>query len=370
MNEAQFLPGLALGRRLFEQAIGPILAQSVPHLTYSAALIGHGSDVLGVDTARSMDHEWGPRCLLFLNEEDFQQHAAEFGDVLRRELPVVIDGIPTNFEPTDEAGIARLEAVETGPVDHRVSVTTVDRFIRDRLGWNSWRAPTVIDWLLASDERLLELTAGAVYHDALGQLGPMRRSLSYYPDQLWRYMLAAQWQRISQKEAFVGRTGEVGDELGSAMVAGMLVRDLMRLAFLLERVYAPYEKWFGSAFAELNAAADLTPSLTGALAARTWREREGHLGSAYEYLAQAHNALGITEPLSPELRPYHQRPYRVLHAERFAEAIQRTITGREVLALPPYIGSIDQFVDSTDLLTHQERRIRLLSVYALAPLSD
>ncbi|HEV2122373.1 MAG TPA: DUF4037 domain-containing protein, partial [Chloroflexota bacterium] len=183
-------------------------------------------------------------------------------------------------------------------------------------------------------------------------------------DAIWRYMLAAQWQRVSQKEAFVGRAGESGDELGSSMVAGMLVRDLMRLAFLIERTYAPYEKWFGSAFAKLNAAAELGLSLTGALAARSWQERQAHLGHAYQHLARLHNELAITEPLSPELRPYHQRPYRVLHAERFAEAIQATITDENIRALPPHIGSIDQFVDSTDLLTHRERRSRLAAVYA------
>ncbi|HEV2107754.1 MAG TPA: DUF4037 domain-containing protein, partial [Thermomicrobiales bacterium] len=183
-------------------------------------------------------------------------------------------------------------------------------------------------------------------------------------DAIWRYMLAAQWQRVSQKEAFVGRAGESGDELGSSMVAGMLVRDLMRLAFLMERTYAPYEKWFGSAFAKLDAAADVGPSLTEALASRSWREREAQLGAAYEYLAIAHNALAITGPISPELRPYHQRPYHVLHAERFAEAIQVTITDEDIHAFPPRIGSIDQFVDSTDILTHPERRSRLAAIYA------
>lgn len=367
MDALPFTPGLTLSKRLFEHAVRPILERSFPRLTYSAALIGHGSDVLGFDSGRSMDHEWGPRCLLFVNEHDFQRHVEIIEEALRQHLPVAIDGIPTNFAPTGEAGIARLQAVQSGQVDHRVRISTVARFIEDRLGWTSLTNPDVIDWLLASDERLLELTAGAVFHDGLDGLRPMRASLAYYPDQIWLYILAAQWQRLSQKEAFVGRTGEVGDELGSAMVAGLLVRDLMRLAFLMERTYAPYEKWFGSAFANLNAAPGLAPALAAALASRNWREREAHLGTAYEYLARAHNALGITEQISPELRSYHQRPYRVLHAERFAAAIQALISDPDVLALPPSIGSIDQFSDSTDLLTHRERRGRLAGVYAGPP---
>ncbi|MGN9816375.1 DUF4037 domain-containing protein [Streptomyces sp. SD11] len=54
-----------------------------------------------------------------------------------------------------------------------------------------------------------------VFHEGLGQLVPVRAGLDRYPHGLWPYLIAGQWQRISQKEAFVGRCGEVGDELGS-----------------------------------------------------------------------------------------------------------------------------------------------------------
>ena len=68
-------------------------------------------------------------------------------------------------------------------------------------------------------------------------------------------MLAAQWTWVAQEEAFVGRAVEVGDELGSRVMAARVVRELMRLCFLLERAYAPYSKWLGSAFARLDARA-------------------------------------------------------------------------------------------------------------------
>jgi hypothetical protein len=44
------------------------------------------------------------------------------------------------------------------------------------------------------------------------------------------------------------RAGFVGDELGSALIGSRLVRDIMNLCFLLEKQYAPYPKWFGTAF--------------------------------------------------------------------------------------------------------------------------
>ena len=52
----------------------------------------------------------------------------------------------------------------------------------------------------------------------------------------------------------MGWAGFVGDEIGSALMGSRLVRDIMRLAFLMEREYIPYAKWFGTAFTQLNSA--------------------------------------------------------------------------------------------------------------------
>ena len=220
-----------------------------------------------------------------------------------------------------------------------------------------------IDWLLASEQMLLELTAGAVHHDGLNQLIPMREALAYYPRDLWLYLLSSQWRRISQQEAFVGRTGEVGDELGSAVIAADLVRDLMRLAFLLERTYAPYAKWFGTAFSRLQSAPALTPYLQAALAATSWQARQAALSPAYEIVAEIQNGLGITDPLPAKVSRYIRRPFDVIQAERFADAIEAKIEDSRIRSLPKQIGSIDQFVNSTDILSHADRRRRLVEMY-------
>jgi hypothetical protein len=129
----------------------------------------------------------------------------------------------------------------------------------------------------------------------------------------------------------------------------------MRLCFLMERQYAPYIKWLGTAFAELECAAQLSPVLARALAAPLWQERERHLSQAYEQVARMHNDLGITPPLPAQVSPFHSRPFLVIHAERYADAIHAAITDEQVLALPQHLGSIDQYVDSTDVLDDPER---------------
>ena len=67
--------------------------------------------------------------------------------------------------------------------------------------------------------------------------------------------------RLNQEEHLMGRAGMVGDEIGSAVIGARLVRDLMHLCFLMERKYAPYPKWFGTAFARLACEAELCPVL-------------------------------------------------------------------------------------------------------------
>ena len=68
-----------------------------------------------------------------------------------------------------------------------------------------------------------------------------------------------------------------------------------------------------------------------------------------------HNALRITAPLPAEVSPFYSRPLLVIHAEQFAAAIHEAITDPEVLKFPPGLGSVDQYVDSTDALNYPQR---------------
>ncbi|MBA4862793.1 DUF4037 domain-containing protein [Streptomyces sp. PSKA54] len=352
-SDATFLPGLELSRILYEEAVRPLLAEAFPGLRYAAARVGTGSEVLGFDTARSADHEWGPRLQLFLAPEDAAAGAAAVHRLLAERLPKYVRGWPTHFRRRDDNPLdsvsGHMEPTD-GPVDHRVSVDDTGGWLTAQLGLDPLAGePTVRDWLVMPQQKLAEVTSGAVYHDEPGTLTAARRRLEWYPDQVWRYLLACQWQRLSQEEAFVGRSAEVGDELGSAVVAARLVRDLMRLCLLLERTYAPYSKWLGSAFARLAVAERLTPSLRGALTATEYPERERHLCDAYETVAALQNETGLARPVDPGRRRYHSRPFLVLHAERFAGALADTVTDPDLRSLP-LTGGVDQWADSTDFI--------------------
>jgi hypothetical protein len=355
---AQFLPGLELSRRFYTEAVLPILRRTLAEVPHSAARLGSGSEVLGFDTERSADHEWGPRLQIFLREEDLASRGESTWRALSEQLPKSFAGWPTHFSAADGDPVGHMAETD-GPVNHRIAITSIAGWFGHELGFNPLAGITTLDWLAAPTQRLAENTGGAVFSDGLGELAEARRRLQWYPDDLWRYALACQWQRVSQEEAFVGRAGEVGDNLGSAVVAARLVREIIRLCFLLERRWAPYSKWLGSAFGALPIAAVLEQPLHTVLGAASWPDRQAGLCAAYQIVGQAQNELALTEPVDPTVRPYHERPYLVLHAERFADALRRSIADPAVRDLP-LLGTVDQVVDSTDVLRSSARNRRII----------
>ena len=359
----QFIPGLDLTERFFQEVVQPILAHHFPGLPYAAARIGSGSEVLGFDTEMSTDHDWGPRFHLFLTEEDDARWQTAVTDTLCRHLPPTFLGYSTHYAAPNEEGTHLLQPHEGGLVNHRVEVVTVRQFCRDYLSYDPAEPLIVTDWLTIPQQLLLGMTAGRVFIDEVGELTAVRQQLTYYPHDIWLYLMAMQWGRIGQEQPFVGRTGIVGDEIGSQLLAGRLVHDVMQLAFFQARRYAPYPKWFGSGFAQLPQAPILTPHLTAALAATNWHDREAALTAAFQQLAIHHNELGTTEPVPTELGWFHERPFRILNEAPIMTALFNAITDPALKTIAYNIGSIDQFSHSTDLRSNPILRHALKALY-------
>lgn len=364
---SDFIPGLELGRLFYPEAVKPILDSICPGLQHSAALIGSGSEILGFDTEMSTDHHWGPRVMLFLKEDDHHLYREAIDQALRHKLPPRFHGYSTNFSLPDplDNNTQLLCDVDGGPINHRVEIHTIRGFFLDYLDFDIEQSIEAADWLTFPEQKLLSITAGAVFHDGIG-LQAVRNRFGYYPHDVWLYLLASCWTRVGQEEHLMGRAGIVNDEIGSAIIGSRLVRDLMRLCFLMERQYAPYQKWFGKAFSRLRCADDLAPILRRVLLAQAWQEREKSLAAAYEYVAAMHNRLGITEPLPANVSRFFGRPFLVIHlGGSFADAIRASITDPVVkrIAGRKLIGSIDQFSDSTDILSDPQWRATLKRLY-------
>jgi hypothetical protein len=337
--------GLELSRRFYFEAVRPILDRSFPRLEHAAALIGWGSEVLGFDDETSKDHQWGPRLQLFVREPESAQ---AIGRSLAAELPTEFAGFPTNFGHLDDPETVTMKPVEAGPVEHLVETPVLRDYLIGRIGFDPLQGITAADWLITPTQRLLEVTAGKVYFDSIGELTRVRELLAWYPHDVWLLVMAGHWRRIAQFEHLHGRAGLTGDELGSHLLGAALVGDLMRLGLLQRRRYPPYPKWIGAAYAELDL--EERGALQAALAAPDWRSREEALVEAYEAVGRRHNELGLTQPVDPDVRQFWGRPIRVLFADRFVDALRAAITDPGLSSIDHDAGSIDAVSDNTDVL--------------------
>ena len=364
----EFIKGLDLSRTFYQEAVKAILDEYFPDLAYSGGLIGSGSEVLGYDTEMSTDHHWGPRLLLFVSLEDEATHADSISEILSENLPYTFRGYSTNFGQPQHGegdnGTQLLQTITEGTVNHRVEIYTIDDFMQMVLGVDSQHQMTPTDWLSIPQQKLLSFTAGEVFHDKLG-LEEIRERFRYYPHDVWLYLLACSWSRIGQDEHLAPRAGYVGDELGSAVIAGRLVRSIMQLCFLMEKQYAPYPKWFGTAFTQLECGKALTPILRRIQTGATYRDREEALVSAYEILNTMHNALNLTSPITPAVSDFHGRPFMVSNGWRYSEALSHAINDEQVksIAQRTQIGSIDQFSDNTDMRESVHLRATIAKLY-------
>lgn len=361
-NFPPFVPGLKLCKLFFQEAVRPIMDANFPGVVYSAGRLDYGSDVLGFDTPQSRDHGWGPKVSLFLSQGDFSQFKDQISKAMANQLPAEIHGYPTNFD-VPFSGEGGMMASATGRVNHWVGVTTIADFFKGYLGFNPAGSISVVDWLTAPQHHLRTIASGVVFHDGLDQLMNLQHSLCWYPRDIWLYLLANQWRRIDQEEPFMARCGDVGDETGSRIVASRQVNEIMRLCFLMEQQYAPYYKWFGTAFNLLKCAHELNPIFQGVFDSRNWSERESHLSAAYQVVMKVQNALGLVPIIEPTISRFYNRPYMVPHSDRFVQALFKAIQSEEIRELPKYIGGVDQAVNSTDILSDPQLSRKFSAFY-------
>jgi hypothetical protein len=341
------MQGIELSRRFYLDVVRPWLGSAAPDLPHSAALIGYGSELLGLDDEMSRDHNWGPRVHLFVSGADFERHARRLVNEFAAAAPAQFLGEPIGWRNRPHPPANGKEAA--GALEHGLEVHTIEGTLESLLGIRSVENLGPLQWLGFAEQRLLAFTGGAVFHDDGERLGAARSALAYFPNDMWLYKIACQWRRIAEEQAFVGRAGGVGDDLGSRVIAGRLVRDVMQMGFLLSRRYAPYSKWFGSAFAQLPIAEELAPLLRRVMLAEGWEERGETLAAAYLALAQRQLADGIGGRFEPVASLYYERPFTTINADDLVAASLEGIEDPVIKALP-VVGALDQVSDLTPVL--------------------
>lgn len=358
----RFIKGMELCEGFFHDCAEGILTECFPGLRYSAALIGYGSDVLGYDDPVSADHMWGPRFYLFLSPEALPLRERIYA-ALSEHLPCTYRGYSVNFTAPDpkDNGVRHPLFVERGPVHPLIFIMTFETFLAEQIGCADPDMLAPADWLAISEHRLLSVVSGKFFHDGLC-CDDVVKKLRYYPKEVRLYLIASSWNCIASEQAFLRRAGDAGDDIGSRILCARLAERLMRLCFLYSGVYAPYPKWFGTAFDSLPVDPAIGQTIRKALAADDLAEREDSLIRAMAAVAMLHNESGLADPVPVQVQSYYGREIKVIFAEQWAEAALAAL-GDSPLAAAPLIGSFSQLSGISDFSDDPAQYTKIAALY-------
>lgn len=352
----KFVKGMELCERFFHGCAKDIIEEHFPGMRYTAGLIGYGSDVLGYDDPVSTDHMWGPRFYLFLDEKDICLKDSIF-QALSENLPYTYGGYSVNFTEPDlnDCGVQHPRYISEGKVNPLIFIQTFDDYLIEQLGTSDLDSIKPLAWLAFSEHRLLSLVSGKLFVDGLSCADTLAK-IKYYPREVKLYLIASNWDIIASEQAFVKRCGECGDETGSRIICARIAERLMRLCFLYKNTYAPYSKWFGTAFDKLGVDDKIKNAISLALSANSLEEREDQIVKAQSMVADIHNASGLTDFVDYQVQSYFGRNIKVIFADRFAEAAVKELKHTAFESIPligtlSQIGGLSSFADEKAFYT-------------------
>jgi hypothetical protein len=267
------MKGLDLAEAFFLEFGLPAMRQHFPAVadSFSAGLLGRGSEVLGADDGFSRDHGWGPTFRVFLRPPDY--------GAIGEAVAATLNGLrPPSFRGVDLAHSA------TDPI----GVSTVDEFFRELTGSSS-PPRTTREWIAADENALCFARAGRIFYDPLGELARRKQEFgrAYYPRDVWLRRVASKLFRLWHYGSYnlCGRVERRGDGLAALVAQGYFVEAAMQLAFLLNRRFAPYWKWLHWAFVRLpDVAQDLEPMLQQLESAADLASRSQHVSAICGFL--------------------------------------------------------------------------------------
>ena len=138
----------------------------------------------------------------------------------------------------------------------------------------------------------------------------------------------------------------------------------MRLCFLYKDTYAPYSKWFGTAFSSLDFDSKIKKMIYQALSADNLTEREEMVVEAQASIADLHNASGLTEFVDYQIDNYLGRDIKVIFADKFVEATAMGLVGTAFENVP-FIGALSQVGGVSSIADDKNYYKQIMGLYML-----
>ncbi len=239
------MKGLELAEKYYEAYGKQMLETQFPQVIDQIAvgLVGQGSECFGFDDEISMDHDYGPSFCIWLPREVFRQYG--------KQMQAAYDALPQEF-----MGYTGRVVEEQG--QGRVGVLCLEDFYLGIMGRDT--APvTDEEWIRMSEADLATATNGKIFSDRLGQSTLIRDNLlKYYPRPVWIRRLAQSMAKAAQAGQYnYARTMKRGERIAAELALTEFIRESMRTVYLLNKKYAPYDKWLHRGMKELAVCSEI-----------------------------------------------------------------------------------------------------------------
>lgn len=233
------MKGLELCRRYYEEICRPAIETSFAGYVDKMAfgLAGDGSECYGFDDEVSQDHDFGPRIMIWLTLEDFD----EFGEKLHN----FVINLPRNF-----LGYNGLNTSCYG--EGREGVFTIPGFYKRFLGIDHLPS-TIREWRLLPESNLSIATNGQIFSDPVGEFTRFRNTLlEGYPGDLRLKMMAARCMKMAQSGQYnYARSFKRGEFVAALMAVSEFIDSAVSLVYLMNNRYKPFYKWMHRGLKEL-----------------------------------------------------------------------------------------------------------------------
>lgn len=287
------MKGLLLSEEYYEVYGRDMIHQHFPAFEERIAvgLAGEGSECLGYDDNISMDHDFGPGFCLWLTDEDYQA----IGPALQN----AYDNLPRNY-----LGYERIPSRQSAD---RIGVMSINNFYRKFVGdINAFSNP--LHWLRVPEHLITASISGKVFSDPLGEFSRIRNFLSsYYPEDIRIKKIAARLALMAQSGQYnYDRMMKRKEHVAARLSLDTFIRESMSLAFLLNKIYMPYDKWAFRRVTELPLMSK-TVSLIMELAELPITEEYtigNHIENICSYALEELRAQGLTS-LNYDFLEYH-----------------------------------------------------------------
>ena len=195
----------------------------------AAGMVGPGSECWGYDDEISRDHDWGPGFCLWVSQELYRESGAELVRAYGN-LPGEFMGYPPRKQLAGEEG--------------RVGVIVTEDFYQLYTGL-AHPPQTLNEWLCIPVSNLALVTNGEIFHDPSGGFSSWRWVLAEdYPEDLRLKQISARCMHAGQAGQYnLQRSYLRGDLFAWQYALSQFCKEIMELAYWLNRRYPPYYKW-------------------------------------------------------------------------------------------------------------------------------